>query len=140
VHKVCINGKLHMAAEAETVVWNLVSGSLRVPERLRAGLDEMIEQECAGVRGNPDQEATSWLEKLSEVEQERSGYLRLAAKGQMADEALAGLEGIRMMAEELAAIQGQKEILEDLEWDRKVLLECLSDQLVGGLRTPKPTG
>jgi hypothetical protein len=59
----------------------------------------------------------------------------------MADEALAELEGIRMMAEELAAIQGQKEILEDLEWDSKALLECLSDQLVGEVANPpKRTG
>src|SRR5919107_397291 len=93
VQKVCINGKHHRAAEAEAAVWNLVSGLLKAPERLRAGLDEMIEQERAGMRGNPDQEAASWMEKLSEVEQERRGYLRFAAKGHMGDDEHGGGTG-----------------------------------------------
>ena len=32
------------------------------------------------MREDPEQEARAWLEKLSEVDQERRGYLRLAAK------------------------------------------------------------
>jgi site-specific DNA recombinase len=128
VHKVCINGKNHRAAEAEAAVWDLISRLLKNPERLRAGLDEMIEQERAGMRGDPDQEAASWLERLSEVEQERRGYLRFAAKGHMTDEeldeALAELEETRTTAEEeLAAIRGRKEILQELERDRDALLE-----------------
>jgi site-specific DNA recombinase len=55
VQKVCINGKNHRAAEAEAAVWDLISRLLKNPERLRAGLDEMIEQERAGMRGDPDQ-------------------------------------------------------------------------------------
>jgi site-specific DNA recombinase len=128
VQKVCINGKHHRAAEAEAAVWDLISTLLKHPERLRAGLDEMIEQERAGMRGDPDQEAASWLEKLSEVEQERRGYLRLAAKGHMTDEeldeALAELDDTRATAEqELAALRGRKEALEELERDRDALLE-----------------
>jgi DNA repair exonuclease SbcCD ATPase subunit len=88
----------------------------------------MIEQERAGMRGDPDQEAASWLERLSEAEQERRGYLRFAAKGHMTDEeldeALAELEETRTTAEEeLAAIRGRKEILQELERDRDALLE-----------------
>jgi t-SNARE complex subunit (syntaxin) len=50
------------------------------------------------------------LNKLSEAEQERRGYLRLAAKGQMTDEeldeALSEFEDTRKMAEmELEAIR-----------------------------------
>ena len=60
------------------------------------------------MRGDPDQEAASWLEKLSEVEQERRSYLRFAAKGHMTDEeldeALAELEETRMTAEEELAL------------------------------------
>ncbi len=55
------------------------------------------------MRGDPDREAAYWLEKLSEVEQERRGYLRLAAKGHMTDddlaEALTELEDTRATAE-----------------------------------------
>ena len=113
-------------------MWELVSGLLKDPERLRAGLEEMIEQERAGMRGDPDQEAAAWLEKLAEVEQERRGYLRFAAKGHMTDdeldEALAELEETRTTAEEeLAAIRGRKEILEELERDRDALLESYAE-------------
>jgi hypothetical protein len=92
----------------------------------------MIEQECAGMRGDPDQEAASWLEKLSEVEQERRGYLRFAAKRHMTDEeldeALAELEETRVAAEdELAVIRERKENLEELERDRDALLESYAE-------------
>jgi len=132
LQKLCVNSKHHRATEAEAAVWNLISGLLKDPERLRAGLDEMIEQERAGMRGNPDQEAASWLEKLSEVEQERRGYLRFAAKGHMSDdeleEALAELEETRLTAEEeLATLRGRKEILEELERDRDALLESYAE-------------
>jgi hypothetical protein len=95
------------------------------------------------MRGDPDQEAASWLEKLSEVEQERRGYLRFAAKGHMTDEeldeALAELEEIRMMAEdELAIIRGRKEILEELERDRDALLESYAEMTPEGLDTLTP--
>jgi hypothetical protein len=85
VQKVCINGKHHRLAEAKTAVWDLISRLLKDPERVRAGLDEMIEQERAGMCGDPDQEADSWLEKSSEVEQERCGFQRFATKAHMAD-------------------------------------------------------
>ncbi len=95
------------------------------------------------MRGDPDQEAASWLEKLSEVEQERRGYLRFAAKGHMTDEeldeALAELEEIRMMAEdELAIIRGRKENLEELERDRDALLESYAEMTPEGLDALTP--
>jgi len=143
VQKVCSNGKHHRAAEAEAAVWDLISKLLKDPERLRRGLDEMIEQERAGVRGDPDEEAASWLERLSEVEQERRGYLRFAAKGHMTDEeldeAIAELEETRMTAEEeLAAVRGRKEILEELERDRDALLESYAEMTPGALDALTP--
>lgn len=70
------------------MVWEFVSGLRKAPERLRADLERLIEQERAVMRGDPEQEAKAWLEKLSEVDQERRGYLRLAAKGHITDEEL----------------------------------------------------
>ena len=140
---VCSNRKHYRAERAEAAVWNLVSDLLKDPERLRAGLDEMIEQERAGMRGDPDQEAASWLDKLSEVDQERRGYLRFAAKGHMTDEeldeALAELEETRVTAEEeLATIRGRKEILEKLEQDRDALLESYAQMTPEGLDALTP--
>ena len=52
------------------------------------------------MRGDPEQEEVgAWLERFAEVDQERRGYLRLAAQGRITDaeldEALAELEGTR---------------------------------------------
>src|SRR5918994_2688705 len=122
----CSHRKCHRADEVEPRVWDLISGLLKDPERLKAGLEEMIEQERAGLRGDPDQEVKSWHAKLCEVDQERRGYLRLAAKGRLTDEeldeALAELEDIRETAEkELRARSTRREVLENLERDREAL-------------------
>jgi site-specific DNA recombinase len=125
---VCSHKKCHRAAEVERQVWDLVSGLLKDPERLEAGLEELMEHERALMRGDPDQEAKTWLEKLAEVDQERRGYLRLAAKGHMTDdeldEVLAELDDTREAAEqELQAIQARREVIEQLERDKEALLE-----------------
>jgi len=88
LHDVCVNKKHNRAEQAEAAVWELVSGLLKNPERLRIGLEAMIERERPGTRGNPDREAAAWLQTLSDADQERRGYLRLAAKGQISDEEL----------------------------------------------------
>jgi hypothetical protein len=121
-------------------VWDLISRLLKDPERLKAGLEEMIEQERAELRGDPDQEAKSWLERLAEVDQERRGYLRLAAKGRLTDEeldeALAELEDARETAEkELRAVRARREVLEDLERDRDALLESYASMTPAALDT-----
>jgi hypothetical protein len=95
------------------------------------------------VRGDPDREAAAWLDKLAQVEQERSGYLRLAAKGLVGDddlaEALAELEDTRATAErELGAIRGRKEALEELERDRDSLLESYAGMVPEALDALAP--
>ena len=139
----CSHRKCHRADQVEPRVWDLISGLLKQPERLKAGLEEMIEQERAGLRGDPDQEAKTWLEKLSEVDQERRGYLRLAARGRLTDEeldeALAELEATRETAEkELRSIRARREVLEALERDRDALLESYASMTPAGLDTLSP--
>jgi hypothetical protein len=139
----CSHRKCHRADEVEPRVWNLVSGLLKDPERLKSGLEEMIEQERTGLRGDPNQEAKSWLERLAEVDQERRGYLRLAAKGRLTDEdldeALAELEDIRETAEkELRALSTRREFLENLERDREALLESYASMTPAALDALSP--
>jgi hypothetical protein len=81
-----------------------------------------------GAHGDPKRQAKAWLDKLSKVEAERRGYLRLAARGSITDreldEALAELEETRSTAEhELATLQTRREAKEALERDRDALLE-----------------
>jgi len=79
------------------------------PEELCSDLERAIELERSGRRGDPEIEVRHWLEKLSEVDEERRDFLRLAAKGRIADkeldEELAALEETRQTAErELGAL------------------------------------
>jgi chaperonin cofactor prefoldin len=124
-------------------VWHLISTLLKDPGRLEAGLEEMIEHERAGLRGDPEQEAKTWLEKLSEVDQERRGYLRLAAKGVLTDEeldeALAELEETRETAEkELRTISARRETLEKLERDKEALLRHYAGMTPAALDALEP--
>jgi len=125
----CPHRRNHRANVVEPLVWEFVSGLLKDPTRLRAGLERLIVQERAAMRGgDPEKEAKAWLEQLSEVDQERRGYLRLAAKGRITDdeldEALAELEETREVAErELETLRSRRKVLEKLEQDRDALLE-----------------
>src|SRR5215208_7686769 len=75
----CPNRKNRRAADVEAPVWELVSRLLREPERLRAGLDEMIETERAGMRGDPETETLAWLGRLDALDKKRSRYQDMAA-------------------------------------------------------------
>ena len=124
----CPNRKHHRADKLEPQVWDFVSRLLKDPEQLRADLERMIELEREGMRGDPDRETKTWLEKLAEVDRKRSGYIDLAAEGIMdRDELrakLAALEETRATAQrELEALQGRRERMEELERDRDVLVE-----------------
>jgi site-specific DNA recombinase len=123
--------KSYKAEEIEAMVWDYVSGLLKDPARLRVGLEKRVEEEqLKGTRGDPELEAKAWINKLTEAENERRGYLRLAAKGRMRDEeldrVLAELEETRAVAErELEALENRRERIEQLEHDKDALLASL---------------
>jgi hypothetical protein len=83
----------------ESRVWQFVVELLRDLERLRAGLEEMIER--AGSRGDPQWESR-WLHRAAEAKRKRSSYQDIAAEGPITlDELrtkLAGLEETRRAA------------------------------------------
>jgi hypothetical protein len=88
-----------------------------------AGLDRLIEEERAQAGRDPERDAEFWSRKITEVEVERRGYHRLAAKRHMTDEelglALSELDEIRETAgRELEAAQAKGEALKRLEHDR----------------------
>ena len=126
---ICTVSKNHRAEELEARTWEAASEILKDPERLRAGLDEMIERERGGGgRGNPAAEVRTWIDKLAEVGRKRDGYLDLAADGIVGRDELqaklAALEETRETAErELDALRRRTERLERLERDRDGLIE-----------------
>jgi site-specific DNA recombinase len=127
-YQACIESKYVPAAELETRVWNEVSDLIKSPERLVADLERMIELERRDKRGDPSREAKVWLDKLAGLDQERRGYLKLAATGRMSDadldEALMKLEEARKSAQrELDALKHHRERVEELERDKEALLD-----------------
>ena len=119
--------RMARAEKAEQAMWEFVSRAMKDPGRIVAGMDALIEQKRASMHGDPTREAKTWLEKLAEVDQERRGYQRLAAKGHMTDEelneALLELEETRQTAErELEALRHRQEEVEALERDRDAIM------------------
>jgi hypothetical protein len=115
---------------------DVVSGILKDPERLRLGLDHMIEQERRGtsLAGDPAAETERLLAEISKAARKRARYQEMAAEGLIDFEELrtqlAALEDVRNAAEqELRALRRRTEHLAQLERDRDSLLEGYADQL-----------
>jgi site-specific DNA recombinase len=124
----CTNRKNQRAADLEGRVWDLISGLLKDPERLRAGLDEMIEAERAGMRGDPEAEAMAWLGRIAALDSKRSRYQDMAAEGHITFDELGAklreLAADRATAErELEDLNLRRSRLEDLERDKETLLQ-----------------
>jgi hypothetical protein len=124
----CANRRYLRAEHIEEQVWEFVRGLLRDTERIRAGIDRLIEEERTDAGRDPERDAEFWKWKIDEVEVERRGYHRLAVKGHMTDEelvaALSELDEIRETAEhELETARARGEVLQRLEHDRDALMK-----------------
>ena len=134
----CTNRKHYRALDLEGRVWDFISGLLKDPERLRAGLDEMIDAERAGMRGDPEAEALTWLGRITALDSKRSRYQDMAAEGHITFDELGAklqaLEADRATAErELEDLNLRRSRLEDLERDKETLLEDYAGMVPGAL-------
>jgi cell division septum initiation protein DivIVA len=116
---------------------------MKDPEQLREDLERVVEEERLGIRGNPEQEAKAWLDKLDEVDRKRSGFQDMAAEGLITlDELrtkLAGLEEMHATAErELDALGSHREKLEALEQDKGAILETYAQMAPEALDSLTP--
>ncbi len=116
------------ASEVEPVVWDFVSGLLKDPERTRAGMNALIDQERAASSRSPGEEAAVWAKKIEECDRLRSAYQDQQAAGLMTLEELGsklkGLEETRKLAQaELVALETREKRVRELEKDRDALLE-----------------
>jgi site-specific DNA recombinase len=139
----CPHRKNHRADRLEPAIWDLISGLLKEPERIREGLEQLIEEERQGMRGNPIQEQAAWLRKLAEVDQRRASFQDMAAEGLITfDELrtkLAALEETRELARrELASLQDRRDRLRELERDKAALLEHYAAMVPEGLDALSP--
>ena len=113
------------------------------PDRLRAGLEKLIEEERAALRGNPDRESRTWANKLAEVDRKRSAYQDQQAEGLITLEELrkklAALEETRAVAQgELDALRSRQEHIEQLEHDADTILNQYARMVPEGLDTLTP--
>ena len=84
----CPNARHYRAIELEDQVWRFVYGLLTDPDRLRRGLDAMIEEKRKALRGNPDKEVSIWLDKIAEADRQRARAQDLAIEGLLSPEEL----------------------------------------------------
>ena len=134
----CSNARHYRAIEYEDRVWRFVYGLLTDPDRLRRGLDAMIEQKRKAVRGDPDKETSVWLDKIADADRQRARAQDLAIEGLLSPEELRAklsvLEEAREAAKgELEALRGRSEEIEELERDRDALLESYEGMVPEGL-------
>jgi len=139
----CGNRKYLRAEQIEEQVWEFVYRLLRDPERIRAGLDRLIEEERTNAGQDPERDAEFWSRKITEAEVERRGYHRLAVKGHMTDEELAAalseLDEVRETAKrELEAARAKGEALKRLEHDRDALMESYAGMVRESLENLAP--
>ena len=66
----------------------MVQGLLYDPHRLQRAYTKEIERRRKCLRGDPEQETRRLARRLAELDEERRGCLRLAARGSMTDDEL----------------------------------------------------
>lgn len=108
-------------------VWGAVSAILSDPEKLRAGLKEMIERERSRSADDPEKETDALKRRLGEVKDRRARYQEMAA-ADLIDfdelrERLAQLDEARRETERaLSAARHRADQLESLERNRAALM------------------
>jgi hypothetical protein len=126
------------ASEVEPVVWDFVSNLLKDPERIRSGMDALVEQEREYESRDLDGEAKVWTKKVAEYTRLRSAYQDQQAAGLMTLQELgAKLEeldnGRREAERELMALRSYQQRVEELERDRDALLQSMSETVPSAL-------
>jgi site-specific DNA recombinase len=126
------------AHNVEPVIWRFVSGLLGDPERIRTGMERLMEEERGTGRGDPEREGKAWAEKLAECDRLRGAYQDQQAAGLMTIEELGaklrGLEETRGYAEaELAGLGDHRRRVEELEADRDALLDSMAQAVPDAL-------
>jgi hypothetical protein len=84
----CPNARHYRAAELEDLAWRFVHGLLTDPDRLRRGLDALVEEKRRGMRGDLDKEARLWLERIADADRQRARAQDLAIEGLLSPEEL----------------------------------------------------
>jgi len=115
-------------------VWEFISGVLKDPEKIRAGLEALIERELAAPGADSSSEIAEWEEKLAENARLRRAYQDQQATGLMTlDELRSRLEELdeaRATAEsEIEALRSYRRRAEEMENNREAVLASLAEMV-----------
>ena len=104
-------------------MWRFVSELLMDPEKVRAGMNRLLEQKLSERGSDPQREAEAWAKKIAESDRLRGAYQDQQAAGLMTLDELGSklteLDLTRELARaELGRLQGRRERVEELERDR----------------------
>ena len=126
------------AAELEARVWGFVSELLAEPEKVRAGMDRLVDRELSGLGGDPRLEARVLAERIAGCDRSRSAYQDQQAAGLMTLEELDGklreIDRTRASARsELEALGKRRERAEELGRDRESIVESYAEMLPDAL-------
>ena len=130
--------KSFRAQKVEAVIWSFVSDLLKNPERIRAGMNALIEQERSHGPRDLAKEVATWAQKLEECARLRNAYQDQQAAGLMTLEELGSklkeLDEARELAQaELDALALREQRVEDLESDRDTLVKDMTEMVPEGL-------
>ncbi len=119
-------------------MWRFVSELLMDPEKVRAGMNRLLEQELSERGSDPQREAEVWAKKLAECDRLRSAYQDQQATGLMTlDELGSRLKELDLTRElaraELGRLQRRRERVDELKWDRDAVIESYAGMLPGAL-------
>jgi hypothetical protein len=129
--------------DVEQEVWGFVSGLLKDPEKVRAGVEALIEEEKAVRPHGPSKGTGAWTQKLEECERLRRAYQDQQAAGlttlEELGERLEDIENTRRLAQaELMAAADREERARELEVDRDALMERWTGMVPDALEALTP--
>jgi chromosome segregation ATPase len=123
------------AAEAEGRVWAFVAGLLRDPERVRCGIERLVEERTPPGR-DPEREAGEWAERIAACDRRSGAYQDQQEAGLTTLDELGSklreLDDTRRAAErELAALKDRRRRAEVLEELLESMAEMVPEALDG---------
>jgi Recombinase zinc beta ribbon domain len=129
--RVCAHRRSYPAYPLEEAVWKAVREFLSDPERVKAEYDRHIARQKTQFTGGSGEEAREIASRLKTLERRRSGYIDLAADGDMTREELrrklADVDEQREAAQRaLREVRNREGTIQKLRWGREMSLSQFS--------------
>jgi hypothetical protein len=132
-HKeLCHYRRSYRADRVEEKVWGLISGFLKEPQKLEAGLEEMVRREERSLNRDPRMEVEIWRAKISGAQERRRRCQEMAAEGLIdfgeLREMLSELDEEKKVAErEIESLQKKGERLDAMRCNKDALLTNMAE-------------